>query len=101
VEGEVEIQNKIGILFFICLNQSFSNIIPVLNVFISEKVTVQKERQSKAYSLISYFMAKLISELPFNIIGPVTFALINYYLVGFRPGFDNFLSFVGILIFMA
>ena len=42
----------------------------VLNTFTGEKVIVQKERKSRAYSLSAYFLAKILSEIPYNIIGP-------------------------------
>ena len=55
--------------------------IGVLNTFSEEKVMVEKERQSNAYRLSAYYFAKLISEVPFNLMGTVFFGTIIYWIV--------------------
>ena len=92
------IQDKIGILFFIAINQSFSNIVGIINLFPVEKIIVQKEIDSNAYNLISYYVSKVLVELPFAMIGPVIFGVINYWIVGLNPIFTRFMTFIGILI---
>ena len=57
----------------------------VLNTFTGEKVIVQKERKSRAYSLSAYFLAKILSEIPYNIIGPIIFSSICYWIVQLNP----------------
>jgi len=92
------IQDKIGILFFIAINQSFSNIVGIINLFPVEKIIVQKEIDSNAYNLISYYVSKVLVELPFAMIGPIIFGVINYWIVGLNPIFTRFMTFIGILI---
>ena len=65
------------------------------------QVIVQKELASKAYRLSSYYMAKFLSELPFNIIGPLIFSTVSYWIVGLRPDLWNFLIFIGLCILEA
>lgn len=53
------IQNRIGLLFFITINQSFSTCAAVFNAFPKEKFIVNRERSGRAYNTISYFAAKV------------------------------------------
>jgi len=41
------IQDRVGILFFFTINQTFSNMFGVLNSFTAEKVVVERERASR------------------------------------------------------
>ena len=52
------IQNRIGLLFFVCINTAFTNITGVLNSFPREKIIVNRERSGRAYNTLSYFIAK-------------------------------------------
>jgi ABC-type multidrug transport system permease subunit len=63
------------------MNQSFSNVIPVLNIFIKEKEVISKELASKSYRLYNYYFSKILAEIPFNIINPLTFVIITYFVV--------------------
>ena len=92
------IQDKIGIIYFIVMNQAYSNIFPVLNVFFAEKIVVQKERASGSYRLYTYFFSKVISELPFSILNPVLFVLVSYFTVQLNYDAASFFMFAGTII---
>ena len=51
----------------------------------SEMVVVERERASNCYSLSAYYFAKMIAELPFNMLGPILFGSVVYFLVGLNP----------------
>ncbi|KAM3572725.1 hypothetical protein VYU27_005304 [Nannochloropsis oceanica] len=92
--GQTSIQNFVGALFFVAINQAFGNLQSVIQVFPLEKYIVQKERAAKAYHLSAYYFAKLLSELPFTLLGPLIFSSIAYWLVGLQPSLSPFLTFV-------
>ncbi len=83
---QTSIQNRNGILFFISINVAFNNLIGVLNTFPKEKLIVNRERASRAYDTFSYFFAKVIVEIPLNVIPAIVYACIVYWIVGLRPG---------------
>lgn len=53
------IQNRFGLLFFIVINQMFTNVTAVFNTFPREKTIVNRERANKAYGTLEYFVAKV------------------------------------------
>jgi hypothetical protein len=73
---QLSINNRLGVLFFVMLNQCFGSALGVLNSFPSEKQIVNRERSGRAYSTFSYFCAKLMVELPINLLPIVIYSLI-------------------------
>eukprot|EP00731_Ephydatia_muelleri_P015284 Em0008g1004a len=51
----------------------------------SERVIVNKERASGSYRLSSYFAAKMLSELPLNVLLPSFYLFIVYWACGLNP----------------
>jgi len=79
------INNRVGLLFVICINQGFNGVIGVLNAFPKEKVIVNRERSNNAYDTFTYFTAKYLVEMPLNTLPCVWFTCILYYIVGLNP----------------
>ena len=48
-------------------------------------MVVDKERASGSYRLSSYFAAKMLSELPLNVLQPSLFIFIVYWASGLNP----------------
>lgn len=80
------------------MNQAFSNIIPVLNVFLAEKVTVTKELSSKAYHISSYYLSKTLAELPYDLLNPLIFCCIAYGIANFDRTLEKFIIFLAFII---
>ncbi len=93
-DDQTSIQNRNGLLFFVTINQSFNGLISVLNTFPKEKVIVNREISSNAYKLNSYFLSKFFVELPINILPPLVFSLILYWIVGLNPAADRVFIFM-------
>ena len=55
---------------------------PSLPGFIHPQVIVQKEQASKSYSLSAYYLSKFFSELPVNLLGPLIFSTLVFWLTG-------------------
>jgi ATP-binding cassette, subfamily G (WHITE), eye pigment precursor transporter len=77
--NQLSIQNRNGFLFFITINIAFSGLIGVLNTFPKEKNIVNRERSSRAYDTVSYFIAKFMVEIPLNTIPAVLYSCVVYW----------------------
>ena len=97
--GQKSIQDRTGILFFVCINQSFGGIFNTINTFVVEKAIVMRERQAKSYYLSSYYITKVLTAMPIDIITPLLFACIIYWIVGLNP--DPFAFFMFCIITIA
>lgn len=58
--SQVSIQNRVGLMFFLTINNGFASVSAVLNTFPREKLIVNRERSGRAYATLSYFAAKVI-----------------------------------------
>ncbi|KAL5491029.1 hypothetical protein EMCRGX_G016243 [Ephydatia muelleri] len=82
---EAGINNIFGLLFFFATYWGFHPLFSGLFAFPSERVVVDKERASGSYRLSSYFAAKMLSELPLNVLQPSLFIFIVYWASGLNP----------------
>eukprot|EP00761_Pharyngomonas_kirbyi_P004435 gb/GECH01004440.1/.p1 GENE.gb/GECH01004440.1/~~gb/GECH01004440.1/.p1 ORF type:complete len:738 (+),score=196.21 gb/GECH01004440.1/:1-2214(+) len=89
-DGQASIQDRQGCLFFILLNNAFSSIQGVLSTFQTEKGVFLKERGSSVYSVSSYFIGRNLAELPQQLLFPMLFITISYWMIGLNPGADRF-----------
>lgn len=75
---QTSIMNRKGVLFFILINQSFISINAVINAFPIEKQIVGREMSGRAYSTLSYCLAKIFVEIPVNILPVVIYSCVVY-----------------------
>jgi ABC-type multidrug transport system ATPase subunit/ABC-type multidrug transport system permease subunit len=91
-----------GVLFFLSLQQGLLGFISVLMLFQGwERLVFRREYFSSLYDCKSYFFSKLFAELPFQIVSPILFGVITYFMVGFQyPAFywQNFGLFMLVLL---
>jgi ABC-type multidrug transport system ATPase subunit len=100
--GPTGVQNRVGAIFFIILNQTFSTLFPVLNVFPSEITVFKRERASRMYRVSTYYLSRNIADLPVQFILPIIFSSIVYWMIGFRAtagAFFTFIAFTIIIVF--
>ncbi len=57
------VQDRIGILYFIAINQAFGPLAGILTVFPTEKKIVYKEVVNQSYSITAYFISRVIAEM--------------------------------------
>lgn len=99
--GQRTIQNNIGALFFILIQNGMAPLFATLNVFQSEKKVFIREYNAGSYRVLSYYLGKSFAELPSFMIFPIVFGAICYYIVGFNPAPDRFFTFLLILTLIA
>ncbi|PVV02779.1 hypothetical protein BB560_002757 [Smittium megazygosporum] len=91
--------NYLGACFFSSISMFLPVAINVLSTFSFEKQVFLREHQNGFYKLFPYFFAKILCEMPIQIISPFLFNSISYYMIGFRSPFRNFLiQYVGQLM---
>lgn len=96
--GQKAIQDRIGVLFFVAINQSFSALFNTINTFVEEKPIVMRERQSFSFHLSAYYITKVLTAMPIDIVTPLLFSCIVYWIVGLNPDPEAFLLFCGITL---
>ncbi|EAR83932.3 ABC transporter family protein (macronuclear) [Tetrahymena thermophila SB210] len=93
------VMNVTGLLFFIGIS-CFMNIMMTLTItFPIERSVFLKEENSHSYRVSSYFMGKLLIELPYIILYPLLLVVVCYWLVGLRT--EGFLLCAFVLILMS
>lgn len=95
------VMNINGVLFLCLTNNSFSSLVVVLNTFPAEIPLFIREHQNRMYRLISYYMSKVIIEVPMFIVLPFCFMLIVYWMANISNSIENFLICAGIIILSA
>ena len=97
-KSQESIADREGVLFFMCILQSMGPILNTVNGFCLEKAIVMRERQTRAYSLGIYYLTAFVATIPIQIIFPVVFAAILYWVVGLNPLAARFAWFVAITV---
>eukprot|EP01121_Diplochlamys_sp_Union-15-3_P020262 TRINITY_DN7866_c0_g1_i1.p1 TRINITY_DN7866_c0_g1~~TRINITY_DN7866_c0_g1_i1.p1 ORF type:complete len:548 (+),score=68.82 TRINITY_DN7866_c0_g1_i1:184-1644(+) len=97
--NEARFRDRFGALFFILVfSGGFIPMINSLTSFPLEKVVLIRERASGTYRLSAYFLAKTLTDIPFDFIFPVIFVIISYWMIGLRKQFERFLIFLVVVL---
>jgi ATP-binding cassette subfamily G (WHITE) protein 2 len=92
------IQNRIGVLFFVTVNQMFSNLSAV-ELFIKERTIFLHECSSGFYRVSAYFFAKVFCDiLPMRIVPLSVFTVITYFMVGLQQNVAKFFIYWFVLL---
>jgi len=83
-KNQESIQDRIGLLFFAIMSCLMPAMMSILTLFPSEKLVFIKEYASGAYGSLTYFLAKVITEGPFNFGIPFIYSIIVYFMTGLR-----------------
>ncbi|XP_061366893.1 ABC transporter G family member 9 [Gastrolobium bilobum] len=85
------LQDQIGLLFFISGFWGFFPLFQAIFTFPQELMMLEKERSSGTYRLSSYFMSRIVADLPMELVLPTIFLLITYWMAGLKANVVNFL----------
>lgn len=95
---QIGVQNFTGALFFITVNRVFMDASPEFMIFPLELPIVLREHRSALYRSGSWFFAKNMSEIPFQIFLPALGLIPIYFMVGFGGTVGTYFTFMVILI---
>ncbi|XP_057505802.1 ABC transporter G family member 22-like isoform X2 [Actinidia eriantha] len=94
-----DLQNQAGLLFFISVFWGFFPVFTAIFTFPQERAMLSKERAADMYRLSAYFMARSTSDLPLDLLLPVLFLLVVYFMAGLRKSAGPFfLSMVTVFL---
>ena len=91
---ERNISDWVGSIFFINTYVLFCTMFVSIVHFPLEKDVIKRERQSGTYRLSAYYFAKLLAELPVDIILPIWSVTIAYWMIGINNNFVAFLLYL-------
>lgn len=93
-----DIQDRLGLLFFFSI---FWGVFPSFNAafaFPSERAIFVKERASGMYTLSSYFMARIVGDMPMELVLPTVFLTVAYWMAGLKADVGAFLLTLVVLL---
>jgi len=83
-----------SLFFFMMIAQSNGIVVNSVAVFQRERTLLRRERAKKMYGVASYFIAKTVSDMSTNVMLPMVYLIIAYWICGYRPEFVAFLKFL-------
>jgi len=90
-----------GALFLLITNMNFQNAFAVINTFCVELPIFLREHNNGMYRVDTYFLSKMLAELPTFILVPALFVAIFYFMVGFLQDVNVFFMCVLICVLVA
>ncbi|KAJ3103626.1 hypothetical protein HDU97_009965 [Phlyctochytrium planicorne] len=96
--SQAGIQNRLGALFFLVVNQTFGVVMPLIGTIPLERPIILRERAGGSYQASAAFFAKWISSIPLTLIGTSILALPVYWIIGFQSSVNNYGTFYVILL---
>ncbi|KAI9353042.1 P-loop containing nucleoside triphosphate hydrolase protein [Zopfochytrium polystomum] len=78
------ISNRQGILYFWPINVVLMNLIPIVNLFPTERAILRRERSAGAYRTSSFFAARLAAECSIATVWSLLGSVPLYFLLGLR-----------------
>ncbi|KAK4762160.1 hypothetical protein SAY87_030044 [Trapa incisa] len=79
------LEDQTGLLFFIAVFWGFFPVFTAIFTFPQERAMLSKERAANMYRLSAYFLARTTSDLPLDLVLPVLFLLVVYFMAALRP----------------
>ncbi|CAM6115385.1 unnamed protein product [Calypogeia fissa] len=86
------------VLFFCVINQGVFGALTVINSFPSERVLILRERAAGMYYSSAYYMAKITAETTCQVLSPIVFSMVVYWMVGFQHQARKFFLFMFFMI---
>ncbi|KAG9450051.1 hypothetical protein H6P81_010016 [Aristolochia fimbriata] len=84
------IQDQVGLLFFFSIFWGFFPLFNAIFTFPQERLMLIKERSSGMYCLSSYYFARMVGDLPMELVLPIIFTVITYWMGGLKATATNF-----------
>ncbi|PIN25934.1 Transporter, ABC superfamily (Breast cancer resistance protein) [Handroanthus impetiginosus] len=92
------IQDQVGLLFFFSIFWGFFPLFNSIFAFPQEKPMLTRECSSGMYRLSSYYIARMVGDLPMELVLPTIFVTITYWMGGLKPSLFTFLVTLWIVL---
>nr|WIL04310.1 ABC2 type transporter [Cedratvirus lena]WIL04934.1 ABC2 type transporter [Cedratvirus duvanny] len=102
-DREISIPSRGGFFFYSVVFWTIQGSILSIYSFAPERNVVEKERSSATYRLSAYFLGKLIGETPVEMVLPLLFCTITYWMIGLSytaQGYFLYLLILFLVLFM-
>ncbi|CAI9096319.1 OLC1v1032424C1 [Oldenlandia corymbosa var. corymbosa] len=97
--GTIHIQDQVGLLFFFSIFWGFFPLFNAIFAFPQEQPMLKRERSSGLYRLSSYYFARMVGDLPMELVLPTIFVTVTYWMGGLKPSLTTFLLTLLIILF--
>mmetsp|Transcript_32746 Transcript_32746/g.91709 ORF Transcript_32746/g.91709 Transcript_32746/m.91709 type:complete len:672 (+) Transcript_32746:342-2357(+) len=94
-DSQEGVNNRLGILFFVMLNVIFL-VANLPELWFNDRRLIIQERAAKHYHPTAYFLAKIVTDIPWRMAGLMLYSVGIYFLVGFDPEVDKFFKFIAV-----
>jgi ATP-binding cassette subfamily G (WHITE) protein 2 len=92
--SQTSVVRRLPLLFFCVINQGIFGALLAVNSFPAERAIVRRERAAGTYLVSAYFVAKVTAETLVQLVYPLVFSAIVYWLTGLDPVASKFIVFV-------
>eukprot|EP00732_Lithocolla_globosa_P002455 Lithocolla_globosa_v1_NODE_1615_length_2446_cov_108.467169.p1 type:complete len:653 gc:universal NODE_1615_length_2446_cov_108.467169:1985-27(-) len=92
--NQISVQDRMGALFCSALVQILTAQISVVLTFPAERILLLREQNNNMYGVLTYYLSKDLSQLPFDILYSSLFSVIIYFLAGFKLETSAFFFFL-------
>lgn len=92
-QKNLDFLSLVGFFFFMTMNNLMTALAPVTLVFPRDRQVFLKEESAKLYNTVTFFLSRLLIELPFLLLVPMIYALILYWMVGLENSAERFFTF--------
>ncbi|KAJ1808844.1 hypothetical protein LPJ56_003918 [Coemansia sp. RSA 2599] len=93
----LSINNRLGVLFIVCISATFPVIMPMLVLYYKERDIMIRERSSATYRVTSFYASKLTTFIPIALVSNTVFFIGVYFISHLE--FDTGKFFIGLATF--
>ncbi|XP_057447944.1 ABC transporter G family member 21-like isoform X2 [Lotus japonicus] len=85
------VQDQVGLLFFFSIFWGFFPLFSSIFAFPMDSPMLKKEQSSGMYHLSSYYISRMVGDLPMELVLPTIFVTITYWMSGLKPSMVTFM----------
>lgn len=88
-----DIISRLGLLFFIPVNNSFSVLFPIISYLPLLNGILVRERRTGSYRVSTFYLSRILIEIPQNLAARCVFFIMIYWVSNFKPDAGSFFIF--------